>query len=75
MSGRFVYQTSQYADWRGEAKKEEKERLTVLERRIEMKIETLNELLAEHKRIERRCSQRLRRKRKAAGSASVSRYK
>lgn len=49
------------APWRDHAKDEEKQRLTTIQERIERKAATIEELLAERRRIMRRAIARMRR--------------
>jgi len=49
------------APWRDHAKEEEKQRLTTIQERIERKTATIEELLAERRRIMRRAIARMRR--------------
>ncbi len=49
------------APWRDYAKEEEKQRLVVIQERIERKTATIEELLAERRRVMRRAIARMRR--------------
>jgi len=49
------------APWNSHAKAEEKQRLATIERRLELKKATVDELLAERRAIMQRCIRRMRR--------------
>ena len=49
------------APWNDHAKHEEKQRLATIERRLELKKATVEELLAERRTIMQRCIRRMRR--------------
>lgn len=56
-----VHQGELPAPWNDRAKAEEKQRLATIERRLELKQATVEELLAERRTIMRRCIRRMRR--------------
>lgn len=62
MFNRNVDQGPIPAPWRDFAKDEEKQRLIVLQERIERKTATIEDLLAERRKIMRRAIARMRRK-------------
>ena len=66
MRNRVVSRGQLPAPWQDYAKAEENQRLAVIEERIERKNATFEELLAERRRIMRRC---IKRKQRANGQA------
>ena len=61
MWNRRVQQGDLPAPWNDYAKADEKQRLAVIERRLELKKATVEELLAERRKIMTRCIRRMRR--------------
>ncbi|MBR9841175.1 MAG: hypothetical protein GYB50_25330 [Rhodobacteraceae bacterium] len=61
MYNRVVHRGKGDAPWRAHLESEEKQRLEVIERRIELKNKALEELLSERHRIMRRAIARRRR--------------
>lgn len=62
MRNRVVQRGELPAPWNDHAKDEERQRLAVIEDRLERKNATIEELLAERRRIMSRCIRRMRRK-------------